>query len=643
MPGSLRCKVERVRTRLVLCGLAIVLLGASLAWGQRTNQPPGPIRMQVDATQVAHKVLHAELSIPAEPGPLTLYYPKWLPADHSPDGPIWNVAGLNFSAAGEPLPWSQDSVDMYSFHLRVPAQKHSVTVRLDFLLSAPGPTIDFSAAGSAKLFVLMWNQVLLYPAGWPVHSLTAEPRLRLPSGWKFSTALPVSEKSSTDITFRPVALDLLVDSPVQSGEYMKVVPLTPGENPAHEIDIAAENPSALDLPPEMIEKYVRLVREAQALYQSHHYREYHFLLTLSDNVMGLGQEHHESSDDRVPANAISDANQRLLGADLFPHEFTHSWNGQYRRAEGLTTADYQQPMKGDLLWVYEGLTSYLGTVLAARSGLWNRDQARESLALIASTLEHRAGRNWRSLENTSRAAQILYFAPSEWVSYRRGTDFYAESVLLWLEADVTIRKLTQGKRSLDDFCRLFLGGPDVTPDIKTYTFDDVVMAMNETAGHDWRAFFRDRLDSTSAHAPLGGLTGGGWRLDYSDEPNPMISASQAAHGLGDYTSSLGLLVRADGTIQDAIPGMPAYQSGMSPYMRIVGVNRRQFSLDGLNSAIAESKSQSAPLVLLVSNTGVLETHEIAYHGGLRYPHLVRSGSETDYLTEILKPRTPASQ
>jgi predicted metalloprotease with PDZ domain len=641
MRGSASGKAEHVRTSWGLCVLAIVLLGASLAWGQRTNQPPGPIRIQVDATQVAQKVLHAELSIPAEPGPLTLYYPKWLPADHSPDGPIWNVAGLNFSAAGKPLPWSQDSVDMYAFHVQVPPQVSSITARLDFLLSAPGPTIDFSASGSAKLFVLMWNQVLLYPAGWPVHSLTAEPRLRLPSGWKCSTALPVSEKASSDITFRPVALDLLVDSPVQSGEYMKVVPLTPGENPAHEIDIAAENPSSLDLPPEMIEKYVRLIREAQALYQSHHYRKYHFLLTLSDNVMGLGQEHHESSDDRVPANALSDPNQRLLEGDLFPHEFTHSWNGQYRRAEGLATADYQQPMKGDLLWVYEGLTSYLGTVLAARSGLWTADQAREKLASIASTLDHRAGRTWRSLENTSRAGQILYFAPSEWVSYRRGTDFYAESVLLWLEADVTIRKLTQGHRSLDDFCSRFLGGPDVTPSIKTYTFDDVITAMNATAAYDWRTFFRDRLDSTSAHAPLGGLTDGGWQLDYNDEPNTMISASQAASGLADYTSSLGLVVKADGAIQDAIPGMPAFQSGISPYTRIVGVNQRQFSLNELNTAIAEAKSEMAPIVLSVFNTSILETHEIAYHDGLRYPHLVRDKTTVDYLTEILKPRTAA--
>ena len=618
--------------------LSLTLIAAMLSWGQTANQPPGPVSVSVDATQVAQKVLHSELSIPVRPGSLTLYYPKWMPADHSPDGPIWNVAGLKFSAAGKPIPWSQDSVDMYTFHLEVPQGVNSVSAKLDFLLSVPGSSIDFSASGSAKLFILMWNQVLLYPAGWPANQITFQPKLAVPSGWKFSTALPIAEQSSNTITFKSVGLDLLIDSPVQSGEYMKVIPLTPGEKPLHEVDVAADTPSALALSEALIDNYKHLVREAQALYQSHHYREYHFLLTLSDNVMGLGQEHHESSDDRVPANALSDPNRRLLGAALLPHEFTHSWNGQYRRPEGLATPDFQQPMKSDLIWVYEGLTTYLGTVLTARSGLWTAEQARENLALLASTLDHRAGRSWRSLENTSRAAQVLYFAPSEWVSYRRGTDFYPESVLVWLEADVTIRKVTQGRHSLDDFCRTFLGGPEVTPTIRTFTFDDLVTAMNGIAAYDWRTFFRNRLDSTDAHAPLGGLTGGGWQLIYNEEPNQMIAASKAALGLADYSSSIGLLIKTDGTVQDAIPGMPANQSGVSPYTRVLGINGHQFSIDELSRAVGESKNQAGPIVLLVSNAGLLEDHKIAYHDGLRYPHLVRSEAATDYLDDILKPR-----
>ncbi len=429
-----------------------------------------PIKISVDATQAARRVLHSQLEIPASPGPLILYYPKWLPADHSPDGPISNIAGLRFSAAGKRIPWRQDSVDMYAFHLVVPPGADSVTVNFDFLLSAPGPTIDFSASGSAKLLILMWSEVLLYPSGFSASEITFRPTLQLPPDWKFSTALPIDHQSGNTTIFAPLPLDLLIDSPVQSGPYMKVFQLTPDGPVRHELDVAADDPSLLDVPPELLESYQRLVNEALALYQSHHYREYHFLLTLSDNVMGLGQEHHESSDDRVPARTLIDPGKRLLEAGLFPHEFTHSWNGQFRRPEGLATPDFQQPMKSDLLWVYEGLTSYLGTILTARSGLWTAAQARENLATLASTLEHRAGRNWRSLQNTSLAAQVLYFSPPEWTSYRRGTDFYIESVLLWLEVDVTIRKLTQGQRSLDTFCRDFFGGPGGKPVISTYTF-----------------------------------------------------------------------------------------------------------------------------------------------------------------------------
>jgi predicted metalloprotease with PDZ domain len=296
-------------------------------------------------------------------------------------------------------------------------------------------------------------------------------------------------------------------------------------------------------------------------------------------------------------------------------------------------------MKGDLLWVYEGLTSYLGVVLAARSGLWNAEQAREHLALLSSTLDHRAGRTWRSLENTSRAAQILYFSPSEWASYRRGTDFYGESVLIWLEADVTIRRLSRGQHSLDDFCRSFLGGPEVTPTVRSYTFDDLVTAMNAVAAHDWAKFFRDRLTSTDAHAPLGGIRDGGWKLEYNEEPNQMIAASEAARGTGDYTSSIGLTVKGDGTVQDVIPGMAAYAGGMAPYTKIMGVNGRAFSIEEMNRVLKESKAGTDSIKLVVSNAGQVADHQLVYHEGLSNPHLVRSDVPDDYLGDILKPRT----
>ena len=628
---------SRSRTALACCAL-VVMIGASPSVAAQAPSARH-IKISVNATEAARKVLHTRLVISASPGPLTLYYPKWLPADHSPDGPIWNVAGLKFAAQGKSISWQQDSVDMYAFHLNVPAGADSVTADFDFLLSEPGPTIDFSATASSRILILMWHEVLLYPAGFAANELTYDPTLQLPEGWKFSTALPIASQSGNTITFAPVALDLLVDSPVQSGRFMKVIELTPGGKFSHEVDVAAEDPGLLEIPAELIEGYKRLVAETGALYQSHHYRDYHFLLTLSDHVMKLGQEHHESSDDRVAERTLVDPQRRLLEAGLFPHEFSHSWNGQFRRPIGLATPDFQQPMKGDLLWVYEGLTEYLGVLLTARSGLWTPAEAREYVALTASTLNHRAGRTWRSLQNTARAAQILYFAPSEWISYRRGTDFYPEAVLVWLEVDVTLRKLTQGRRSMDDFCRSFLGGPDTGPIVHSYTFEDVIATLNAIAPNDWQSFFRQRLESTEDHAPMGGISGSGWRLIYNDQPNPLVDAARTGLGTGDFTSSLGLIVKNDGYINDAIPGMPAYESGLSPYMRIVGVNGRQFSLDGLTRAVRESSSNNSPITLLSSNTGSLESREINYHAGIRSPHLERDAGSHDYLDEILMPLT----
>jgi len=530
---------------------------------------------------------------------------------------------------------------MYAFNLDIPAGVNSIQASLDFLISAPGPTIDFAASGSAKLFILMWNQVILYPKGWRATELTFQPSLTVPAGWKFNTSLPIASQSADTITFSPVPLDLLVDSPVQSGEFVRVYPLNPGGKPPHEVDVVSDDPWALDIPPALVDNYKRLVAEADALYQSHHYRDYHFLLTLSDNVLPLGQEHHESSDDRVAERTLVDPSSRLLESGLFPHEFSHSWNGQYRRPGGLATPDFQAPMKGELLWVYEGLTEYLGTVLSSRSGLTTPRQTRDYIALTASTMAHRAGRRWRSLQNTANAAQILYFSPPEWASYRRSVDFYPESVLIWLDVDTTIRKLTNNRRSMDDFCRVFYGPPDGQPTIKTYEFDDVVATLNQIAPHDWHSFLRERLDSTADTAPLGGINGGGWRLVYSDDANEFLSAGDAVSGGGDYTASIGLKVKGDGTVVDSIPGMPAFESGVSPYLRIIAVNGRAFSVDELNRAIAGSRSSAGTIVITATNTGAIETHEIHYQGGNRYPHLERVDGTADYLSDILKPLIPA--
>jgi predicted metalloprotease with PDZ domain len=618
---------------LVLLIVVVVMLNGVAA---ASDAPPPPISISVDATQVSQRILHAKLVFPVHPGPLTLYYPKWMPADHSPDGPVWNLAGLKFFSGKRQLPWQQDDVDMYAFHLTVPEGITSVEGSLDFLISAPGPTIDFSASGAANLFILMWNQVLLYPKGWPASDLTFVPTLTLPAEWKFSTSLPISKRSGNTISFAPVTLDLLVDSPVQSGQFMRVIPLSP--SPPQELDVLSDDAWALDVPPDLIDGYKRLVAEADALYKSHHFREYHFLLTLSDNVMELGQEHHESSDDRVKQHTLVDPNARLHMAGLFPHEFSHSWNGQYRRPEGLATPDFQEPMRGELLWVYEGLTEYLGTVLSARSGLLTLAQSHDRIAAVASEMEHRAGRQWRSLQNTATAAQILYFSVPEWASYRRGTDFYPEAVLIWLEVDSIIRKLTGDRKSLDDFCHMFYAGHEGEPTIKTYTFKDLVSTLNGIAPNDWEGFFRSRLEATDG-APLGRLQGSGWRLLYNNEPNEMMSAADAVSGTGDFTSSLGLRVKHAGSVVDSIPGLPAFEAGISPYFKIVGVNGREFSVDELKRAIHDSETNSTPIEITTINSGKLALHKLQYHKGSQFPHLERVDGSPDYLDEILKPLT----
>jgi len=629
--------------RAVCCSVLIVAcLTVVVAPARAQNPPPGSITIAVDATDAPRRVLHARLQFPVKPGPLTLYYPKWMPADHSPDGPIWNLAGLHFSAGGKEIPWQQDLVDMFAFNLEVPAGTTSLGASLDFLLSPPGPTIDFSASGAAKLFILMWNQVTLYPKGWPATELTFVPSLTIPKGWKFNTALPVASQSGNSVQFSPAKLDILIDSPVQAGEFTRVYPLSPAIKPPHELDVLSDDAWALEISPALLENYSRLVNEADALYRSHHYRDYHFLFTLSDNVMGLGQEHHESSDDRVPQNTLIDPSARLLEAGLFPHEFTHSWNGQFRRPEGLATADFQQPMKGELLWTYEGLTEFLGELLTARSGLNTPAQAREQFAQTAAMLEHRAGRRWRSLQNTANAAQILYFTVPQWTSYRRSVDFYPESVMIWLDVDATIRKLTNDRRSMDDFCHIFYAPPDGEPVIKTYNFDDLVATLNQVAPNDWRTFLRERLDSTGPNAPLGGITGGGWKLVYNDESNEYIAADDSVSGGADFTSSIGLRVKGDGSVIDATPGMPAFEAGISPYLKIVAINGRQFSTDELKRVVRDSKSNSAPIKLDTMNAGTLETHEIEYHGGSRYPHLERVEGSPDYMDEALKSLTPTS-
>src|SRR3989441_6293707 len=470
-----------------------------------------PIVLRVDATEAPRKIYHAELTIPASPGPMTLFYPKWIPGEHAPTGPITDLAGLRIISGGQTVVWKRDSVEMFAFHITVPPGASTIDVKLDFLSTPDAGGFSSAASATSELAILSWNQLVLYPRGKASDDLEIAAQLRLPQDWKFGTALPVARSSGSSVEFKPVSLTTLVDSPVLTGRHFRRIELSPGATPPHYLDIAADSDEALNAPPELVEKYKKLVKEALALFGATHYREYHFLLALSDQIAHFGLEHHESSDDQAREDYLTNPASNLVGATLLPHEFVHSWNGKYRRPDGLATRDYEEPMKGDLLWVYEGLTEYLGWVLAARSGLASPQSSREFLALNAANLDHRAGREWRSLADTAVAAQLLYEARTDWESMRRGVDFYDEGLLIWLEADTIIRKQTQGRKSLDDFCRVFHGAPGGPPQVKPYTFESVMEALNGVAPYDWKGFFDTRINAAGTdRAPLGGIEAGGY-------------------------------------------------------------------------------------------------------------------------------------
>jgi predicted metalloprotease with PDZ domain len=631
MPG-LRDRVFSV----AFCLVTIAFAPSMIAHAQT---PPGAIRLAVDASQAPRKILHAHLQIPVQPGPLTLYYPEWIPGEHMPNGPIADVAGLKFSADGETISWRRDLGDMFAFHLVIPQGVSTLDVHLDFLLSAASSGFSSGASATASLDVINWNQVLLYPKGFSARDLSYVPSLRLPADWKFGTALPGAKQNGDTIDFSPVSLSTLVDSPVIAGSYFRAVQLTPGQNPPHEIDIVADSPAALAMSPETQLHFHQLVAEAGALFGSRHYRDYHFLLTLSDDVAHFGLEHHESSDDRTSERSLIDGMALLDFAGLLPHEYVHSWNGKFRRPADLTTPDYQQPMKDDLLWVYEGLTTYLGDVLTARSGLLTMEQAREALALTAATYEHRPGRDWRSLQDTADAASILYEAGFEWSNWRRGTDFYEEGELLWLDVDAMLRHLTSDKKSMNDFCRLFFGGPGDEPLLKTYTFEDVVGALNTLAPYDWAGFLRGHLDSTAAKTPTEAVENAGWKLVYSERPNEMKANGDALEKRLDLTFSIGITVDGDGTVADVIHGGASYYGGIGPGMKIVAVNGQAYSSEGLKEAIDAAKSTTTPIQLLIANGAQYQTYPLDYHGGMRYPHIERDNHRPDFLSEILHPLT----
>jgi predicted metalloprotease with PDZ domain len=609
----------------------------SLAAAQKT-----PIQIVADLSDTPRKIYHAEIDLPVTPGPVTLTTPRWIPGNHRPTGPVSDITGVVFTIDGKPIAWRRDDVDLYEFHVTIPSRVSTLHAHLDCIVTA---------RVTNKMAVLEWEKLLLYPSHVPVRDIPVQPSVKVPEGWGVGTALqpegaaswPVPAAGSTT-KFAVTNVEQLEDSPVIAGQYFHEFALAPTISPKHYIDVASDQPEDSNLRPSTLAEINNLVREADAEYASHHYNVYHFLLTLSDVAGGEGLEHGQSSDNGVGEKGFADDAHQLAEADLLSHEFTHSWNGKYRRPVGLYQPDFATPQQGALLWVYEGMTQYLGNVLAARSGLKSQAQYRDLLAMSAANLDSKVGREWRSTGDTAIAASILRGGNPAWSNWRRGQDYYQEGELLWLDTDTLIRKLTDNKKSLDDFEKIFLAkGGNTGPLIVTYNFDELVADLNQVVKYDWAAFLHDRVDKVNPRADVEGIERGGYKLVYKDEPSKsekMMAAAGGRRGAGvDCWYSIGLRVSADGTISDVRWNGPADKARLGPGQKVIAINGQVFSPEVLRDAIRGAKGNSEPIKLIVQLDTYVSNAEIDYHDGERFPVLERVEGTPAYLDDITKPLT----
>jgi predicted metalloprotease with PDZ domain len=625
--------------RRTLLPLALLALGSSsILQAQKT-----PIQITADLSDASRKIYHAEVDIPVQSGPVSLTTPKWIPGNHRPTGPVDEITGVVFTANGKVLPWRRDDEDLYEFHVTVPAGVTTLHAHLDCIVTA---------RISQKLAVLEWEKLLLYPAKTPVKEIPIQPSVKVPAGWGIGTALTPTDgydpqhPTGGTTHFAATTVEQLEDSPVITGQYFHEFALAPEVTPKHYIDVVADSPEDSQLRPALLVELNNLVRETGAAYASRHYNVYHFLLTLSDVAGGEGLEHGQSSDNGVGEKGFSDPAHQLAESDLLSHEFTHSWNGKYRRPFNLYQDDFTKMQEGGLLWVYEGMTQYLGNVLAARSGLKSQEQYRDVLAASAANLDYKTGREWRSTEDTAIAASILRGGNPAWSNWKRGQDYYQEGELFWLDADTTIRKLTDNKKSLTDFLHIFLGkGGNTGPLIVTYNRDELIADLNQVAKYDWGTFMHDHIDAINPHADLAGIEQGGYKLVFTDKPTKSartIASTGGRRGGGiDVWYSIGIRVMGDGEISDVRWNGPADKAKLFPGQKIISVNGNIFSGDALKSAIkdAHSNAKTEPIHLILQGDTFVTMADIDYHDGERYPSLVRVDGTPDYLDDITKPLT----
>jgi predicted metalloprotease with PDZ domain len=630
---------DHLMTRL---HLAAIFAGLCLAVGSTAAAEAPALAMEVDARELPRKLLHTTLGIPCKSGPLRLWYPKWFPGSHGPHGRVEDVAGLRVETPdGVSLPWARDEVELHCFVIKVPEGTASVRVKLDTVCESTGPAAaGIHTAGTRDVGVINWNTCLVYPQGPAADDQPVKLRLRLPDGWKHATALKAESETDKDgvITFRPVSLTALVDNPLIAGRFLKTFKLDAGAGPTAFLHLTSESPEALNLDPKVVDLYARVVREAWALFGVAHYPEFHFLVVCSDTLGLFGLEHLSCSLNGVGERGLIDERLRRGRwlANLIPHEYAHSWCGKYRRPAAMITPDFHTPQKTKLLWVYEGLTEYLGEILSVRAGLLTPEEYKVTFTASIRGQSRTAGRQWRPLEDTAVAAHLGRNPGTSWNQLRRTQDFYMEGMLLWYECDAIIREKTEGAKSLDDFCKRFFAAVPGKTTVAGFDLADVVRDLNATAAYDWEAFLRRRVSAPEESLPLDVLGRLGYRLRYSDKPAGYELRGAVLPPDNPAADSLGVVLMA-GEVRAVDPGLPADKAGVAPGMKVIGVNGKKFSLNRLRDAIADSVTRKK-VELLIEDGEDFRTIVVPYADGLRYLELERVSSKPDVLGEILKPR-----
>lgn len=623
----------------LICGSAIAMAQTSDTDAFAPEQPTAtayatqtdPMTLVLDARTASRGLMYSRMSIPVKPGAFTFVYPKWIPGEHGPTGPLANISEVRVSGGGRALEWRRDVVDMYAFHVDVPQGVSRIDVDFTVITNARGDTMS-----SKNVAVINWNRDLFYQGGVNSHDYYVKPSILLPAGWSYASALYGAHQTGARVDFDVTPLNRLIDSPLDMGRYYKHILLWKNGDATQWLDIFADKPQDLDFSPKVLAAYKHMPAQAFALYGSRHWTWYHSLLALSDAIGFQGIEHHQSSDDRAPDDFLTNPQEQTEGGDLVTHELSHSWNGKYRRPWDLTTLNFQIPQRTDLLWVYEGMNQYLGDLLSFRSGIRDPKDYPEYLASDWARMDTEPGRQTEPLIDTTTAAPYLYEARGEYSSLRRTAgDFYSEGELIWLDADTIIRQQTHGQKSLDTFLHAFTAPAVTGPITDTYTRAQVEQTLSSVVPYDWHDFFQRYVYDVSPHPPSDDLARAGWRLVYNDKPNKFIQARDALSHSLTYWYSLGLNLSGKGDIEDVRENSPAWKAGLAPGIKVLAVNGQEWDPDALEYAVKTAQHGSTNVVFIADNDGAVGTYTINYHGGQRFPHLVRIPGTPDMLAKIM--------